>query len=187
MAQLVKGERQNKFYNRILRLTSEIVGGHYNLKVLSVSKFWGSVFMYHLIDLVLIVEIFCSSQSFQGAVEGGKLAWGRRWCLDTLTASSPLPLCICPPPQLSLPYLLPNCLFHICFLKDKRGWIARSEGRLPGKGVLRRRLSRVRDFLFSLLPHWPDRHTLTSDRDALSSASILPVPGPLWHLSRSVP
>uniref|UniRef100_A0A452TZ27 Double-headed protease inhibitor, submandibular gland n=1 Tax=Ursus maritimus TaxID=29073 RepID=A0A452TZ27_URSMA len=38
---------------------------------------------------------------------------------------------------------LPNCLFHICFLKDKRGWMARSEGQLPRKGVLRRRLSHI--------------------------------------------
>ncbi|XP_004587674.2 serine protease inhibitor Kazal-type 6 [Ochotona princeps] len=31
----------------------------------------------------------------------------------------------------------------MCFLKDKRGWITRSQGRLPGTGVLRRRLFQV--------------------------------------------
>ncbi|XP_017197097.1 serine protease inhibitor Kazal-type 6 [Oryctolagus cuniculus] len=38
------------------------------------------------------------------------------------------------------------CLFSGVFTqegKDKRGWITRSEGRLPGKGVLRRRLFQI--------------------------------------------
>lgn len=93
----------------------------------------------------------------QGKGKSGLGEWGRG--LETLKVN-----------------VFPKCHFHISFLKDKRGWIARSEGRLLRKGGLRKRLSHVRDFLFSF-PHCSDcRHTHISDWDALSSASTCACP-----------
>ncbi|KAF5913313.1 hypothetical protein HPG69_016929, partial [Diceros bicornis minor] len=62
----------------------------------------------------------------QGVGEGQKWAWGGRWGLETLEVN-----------------VFPKCFFHICFPKDKRGWITSSEGRMLRKGGLRRRLSHI--------------------------------------------
>lgn len=82
---------------------------------------------------------FCFLESFalpechsQGAVEREKWVWRGRCCLEALKVNA-----------------LPKCHFLICFLKDKRGCITRSKGRLPGKGGLGMRLFQVRDFLVS--------------------------------------
>lgn len=132
ITQLANGKWQNKFYNMIPELTSGIMKGHCNLQVCRLVSMlrrfvhipFGWLGFIRWNPLLFLV-------SFPRGSGSGKWVWGSSWVLEILKAKT-----------------LPQCHSHICFLKDKRRYITRWEGRLPGKGGLRRRLFHVRDFLF---------------------------------------
>lgn len=130
-----------------LQLNSRIMEGDHNLKVRNQSFFFQSIW-FHLQKFLALLTLIS-----KGGINLKKKK--KRGCWEADGVQKFLKALRMPSPSAT----------SFCFLKEKRGHIARSEGRFP-RG-LRRRLFHVRDFI--VFPHRSeDRNSHIPDGSALS-------------------